>query len=358
MSSFKSAGEQASQLVNRIERMRQEALEKAAKEIEAAARPGETYEEVSARLKAEKAKAKKAEKEALENQLKVIRSAPKGDEQLNFLIPALCDVGTRDTRNMMDVAIFRLAKNIRRAGEVITYDLPDGKVQVSAGAAGMASIFDYDLVLMAISHLTEAMNRYKNGQAEKPGRTFKPHINDVLKFMRRAPGGKQKRDLVEACLRLNTTHVSIQRIKKRGDGESVIVSEGEPLIASYKVITNAKTKSPEYLEIDVAKWMYEEVTEGKNPDVLTVHPDYFLIDPGIGRFIYRLARQAAGNTVATWNFKTIYERSGSTGTLKKFNENLRKIIAANSLPEYHLSEAAGRQGPMLVMENRALLEEK
>lgn len=39
------------------------------------------------------------------------------------------------------------------------------------------------------------------------------------------------------------------------------------------------------VEIEAPKWLYREITEGKRPDVLTVHPDYFLIDPGIGRFV-------------------------------------------------------------------------
>ena len=58
-----------------------------------------------------------------------------------------------------------------------------------------------------------------------------------------------------------------------------------------------------------------------------MHPDYFLIEPGIGRFVYRLARRAAGKGNAKWAFQTIYERSGSAGTFKEFCRILRKIIA-------------------------------
>ena len=89
--------------------------------------------------------------------------------------------------------------------------------------------------------------------------------------------------------------------------------------------------------------------------VLAVHPDYFLIDPGIGRYIYRQARRAAGKDQAVWAFQTLYQRSGSAGSLKKFTQNLRKIIAANDLPEYHLEEQQGQSGPLLVMTNRAWL---
>jgi len=277
-----------------------------------------------------------------------VRKPPKGDAQPDFFVPTLYDVGTKDSRSIMDVAVFRLSKKDRRAGEIIRYDLPDGHVQVSAGPAGMASVWDYDLVLMAVSHLTEAMNRHRESKGEKPGRVFRPHVADVLKFCRRADGGKQKDDLVETCIRLNTTHVAIQRTRKAKNGRTVTVSEGEALISRYKVIKSESGK-PEYIEIELADWMYREITEGKNPDVLTVHPDYFLIDPGIGRFVYRLARRAAGKTDAKWSFQTIYERSGSAGSFKEFCRILRRIIEANDLPEYNLREEAGLSGPLLSM---------
>lgn len=280
-----------------------------------------------------------------------IRKPPNGDTQADFFIPALYDVGTRDSRSIMDVAVFRLSKRDRRAGDVIRYELTDGYVEVSAGPAGMASVWDYDLVLMAVSHLTECMNRYRDGKGEKPGRVFRPHVADVLKFCRRADGGKQKDDLVETCIRLNTTHVAMQRIKKAKNGRLVTISEGEALINRYKVVKNESGR-PEYIEIELADWMYREITEGKNPDVLTVHPDYFLIDPGIGRFLYRLARRAAGKTEAKWSFRTLYERSGSAGTFKEFCRILRRLIEANDLPEYSIEEQAGQSGPLMLMRHR------
>ena len=283
---------------------------------------------------------------------KSTRLPPKGDSQGDFFVPTLWDVSTKDTRSIMDVAIFRLSKKDKRIGETMRYDLPDGFVEVSSGVAGMASVWDYDLVLMAVSHMTEAMNRFRDGKGPKPDRVFKPHVSDILKFCRRANGGKQKNDLVDTCIRLSTTHVAVERKKK--DGRTI--SEGETLISRYKVIHN-QAGNPEHLEIEMSDWMYREITEGNNPDVLTVHHDYFLIDPGIGRFVYRLARRSAGKDTAKWAFSTIYERSGSTGPLKKFNFNLRKLIEVNDLPEYHLSEEPGQQGnPILVINHRDILQ--
>lgn len=324
-------------LLGRIEQMREQSQRR---RIEGEARPGESWDEAAARLRKEQPAPSSN-----------VRKPPPGDAQPDFFVPTLYDVGTKDSRSIMDVAVFRLSKKDRRAGEVIHYTLPDGHVTVSAGAAGMASVWDYDLVLMAVSHLTEAMNRYREGKGEKPGRVFRPHVADVLKFCRRADGGKQKDDLVETCIRLNTTHVAVQRTRKAKNGRTVTVSEGEALISRYKVIKSESGK-PEYIEIELADWMYREITEGKNPDVLTVHPDYFLIDPGIGRFVYRLARRAAGKSAAKWAFQTIYDRSGSAGKFKEFCRILRNIIQANDLPEYELREEAGQGGPLLVMTHR------
>lgn len=321
--------------------------------IEAQARPGETREQVVTRLRQDDDRRDEVTNGA-QTPTGSIRKPPRGDEQSDFFVPMLYDLGTKDSRSIMDVAVFRLSKKDKRAGEVIRYELPDGHVQVSAGPAGMATVWDYDLVLMAVSHLTEAMNRYREGRGEKPGRVFRPHVAEVLKFCRRADGGKQKNDLVETCIRLNTTHVAMQRTRKARNGKTVTVSEGEALISRYKIVTNQATGKPEHIEIELAEWMFREVVDGKNPDVLTVHPDYFLIAPGIGRFVYRLARRAAGRTHAKWAFQTIYERSGSASTFKEFCRILRRIIEAGDMPEYELAEEKGQIGPLLVMTFRGI----
>lgn len=278
----------------------------------------------------------------------VLRKAPKRDAQPDFFVPTLYDIGTRDSRGIMDVAIFRLSKKDKRPNSTIRYELVDGHVQVTSGVHGMASVWDYDIVLMAVSHLTESMNRYREGKGPMPGQVFRPHVSDLLKFCRRDNGGRQKEALIGSLERLSTTHVTAERVKSMR-GKTLVINEGENLIGPYRTVTNKDTGRLEYIEIKVADWMYREVTEGETPDVLTVHPDYFLIDPGIGRFIYRLARKAAGRTSATWGFKTLYERSGSTGTFKEFARIIREIIAKDDLPEYTLKEERGLKGPMLRM---------
>lgn len=237
--------------------------------------------------------------------------------------PSLYDVGGRDNRSVMDVAVFRLSKKDKRAGELIRYDLPDGYVEVSAGAHGMASVWDYDIVLMMVSHLTDAMNRYREGKGGKPGRVFRLHVSDILRFARRGNGSSQVKGVEAALDRLRGT--TIKTVRESGKFRT---TEAEGLIARYRVLSRTDTKKISSVEIETPEWIYREVTEGKRPEVLTVHRDYFLIEPGIGRFIYRLARRAAGRDSAKWAFKTLYERSGSGGSFK----NSVSYFAGSSKP--------------------------
>jgi len=313
--------------------------------IEKEARPGETYAQAAHRLQLAADKQPPAPKSN-------IRKAPNGDAQIDVFVPALYDVGTRDSRSIMDVAVFRLSKREKRAGEVIRYVLPDGYVEVKAGPDGMASIWDYDIVLMLVSHLTEAVNAYRAGKGEKPGRTFKPHVCDILRFCRKGHGGNQADEVERALDRLRGTTIKSVRESVNANGKKLREVEAEGLIGGYRVVSYTDSGRVAELEIETPKWLYREIIDGKRPEVLTVHPDYFLIEPGLGKFIYRLARRAAGKDSAKWSFQTVYERSGSTGTFKKFCFMLRKLIEANDLPEYILSEEKGLKGPQLIMNHR------
>ena len=264
----------------------------------------------------------------------------------DMFAPMPYDVGARDNRCVMDVALFRLSKRDIRANSVIRYDLPNGYVQVSSGLCGMASIWDYDIVLMAISHLNEAMNRYRAGKGEKPGQIFCPRIDEILSFCKKNVGGSQKDKLIEALERLSTTHILIERTRNVG-GLLKTLTEGENLITSFSIVSNSKTKAVESIRIRIADWMFDEITKGHKPDVLTVHKDYFSISQGVGRFIYRLSCRTAGKRMALWGFHTLYEHSGSAGTLKEFSRLLRKVIQTQCVPEYSVAEDEGKEGPML-----------
>lgn len=343
--------------------------------VEAAARPGESFAQAESRLRAEDAA---KEREAAQEKERVqsaaiaagrqreeaakaassMRKPPEGDAQSDFFVPLLYDVATKDSRSIMDVAVFRLSKKDKRANETIRYERADGYVEVVSGDAGMASVWDYDIVLMAISHLTDAMNLYRQGRGEKPSRIFRPHVAEILKFCRRGEGTRQRDEIEGALKRLSTTFVEVVTTTKAKGKRALRTAKGVGLINSYETVSYADNGRITSVSIEVPQWLYKEIVEEKTPAVLTVHPEYFLIDKGIGRFLYRLARRAAGKSRAGWSFKLIYERSGSMGTFKEFCRNLRELIKSNDLPEYTLDEVLGKSGPLLVMTHRDALPDE
>lgn len=349
--------------------------EKHRKRVEAAAQPGETFAEAESRLKADAAakehetaqeKARQQaealaagrQRDLMKDEAKAkapassMRKPPDGDAQSDFFVPLLYDVATKDSRSIMDVAVFRLSKDKKRPNETMRYTRPDGYVEVVSGEAGMASVWDYDIVLMAISHLNDAMNLYRLGRGEKPSRIFRPHVSEILKFCRRGDGSRQYEEIEGALKRLSTTFVEVVTTTQTKGKRALRTAKGVGLINGYETVSYADNGRITSVAIEVPQWLYSQVVEEKSPAVLTVHPEYFLIDKGIGRFLYRLARRRAGKQRAKWSFKLIHERSGSVGTLKEFCRILRKLIESNDLPEYTLAERVGKAGPLLVMTHR------
>ncbi|QKG68644.1 replication initiator protein A [Pseudomonas sp. B14-6] len=304
--------------------------------VQAEARPGESWDEATARLRG----------------TSVNKVVAEEGELADFFVSA-DGISTKDSRHFMDVALFRMSKRESRAGEVMRHDLADGYIEVKAGPDGMASIWDYDIVLMLISHLTESMNLYKRGRGAMPSRLFTPHVSDILKFCQRGDGGNQSKRIESALDRLKGT--TIKRVLHRPSRNSKCVTrevKSESLISGYRVLSETVSGRVDRIEIEAPNWIYREVIDSHGSAVLTVNQDYFLIDSAIARFIYRLARRAAGNDGAKWGFKTIYERSGVT-CFKEFCRILRRLIRSDNLPEYHLYEEAGLSGPQLIMTRRS-----
>lgn len=295
-----------------------------------------------------------AEKRA-QQLVSTLRPPPEGDEQRDFFVPSLYDIPVKDGIELMDIAVFRLSKSQTRRGEIIRHTLSDAVVEVAGGAHGMATVWDYDLVLMMISHLADAVRRHRQGHGPMPSNRFRPHAIEILKFCRLPSGGQQYENLAGALDRLQGTFI---KITKRGPNAKTRRTGYFPLIAGAEVISRTDTGKIGQVEIVIPEWIYAGVCAHKTPEVLTVDPDYLLISGGLARFIYRLARRAAGRDTARYSFRTVHQRSGSTREFKKFSHDLRQVIAANDLPGYVLAEEKGNDGPILVMTARDFIEAK
>lgn len=164
----------------------------------------------------------------------------------------------------MDVALFQLAKKPQPYAERI-YRLDGGDfVKLSSGSAGMATAWDYDIVLKATGYLVRLMDQSEPGPLTG-GRTIVIPRSELL-----MGDGQNQYDRLYARLeRLRTTTVEI----RRKTGKNVVETSVEGLICGFKIIeTDARVT---VVELSLPMWLHSEVVGGRTPNVLRIDPAYF-----------------------------------------------------------------------------------
>jgi plasmid replication initiation protein len=258
------------------------------------------------------------------------------NRQLDLFVALIGDVPFRDEREAMSAPLVALSKNKRTR---IEWQGPSGqRVLVTAPEEyGIATIWDYDVLLWAISQINEAVNA---GLAVSPRVSFHPY--NMLRAIGRDTGGPGYSRLKAALHRLRATGVSYESPaldgKRRKLGAFNLLSAFE-----FEETDEGQAKGA-WLELPA--WLFEAVT--KDRDVLAISPRYFDLTSGLDRFLYRLARRHAGKQ-AGWifTFRDLHGRSGSSQSYGDFARDLRRAIARNALPEYRMREIEGANGPSL-----------
>lgn len=287
---------------------------------------------------------------------RVLRKPPIDDAQMMFFVPTIYDAPIKDDVNLMDVAPFSLSKRSSRG--VLRYELKDSLITIEGGAeSGMATVFDYDIFLNMVSYLAEEVQQFRRDEKKGlrptlPPKVYRPNASQILKFCRRSDGGKSYEDLEAALDRLTNTTIKVVNLS----GGKRRAVDSRSLIGGYSVVSRTGANKIDLIEITIPDWVYTSVVRNEsNLPLLTLHQDYFLISSGLGRFIYRLARKAAGKNPAKYYVKEVYERSGSTQELRKFAYDLREFVTrtqAFPMPEFDLSLEEGRDGMLLHMTRR------
>ncbi|MGG5870560.1 replication initiator protein A [Pseudomonas peli] len=255
--------------------------------------------------------------------------------------PILKGVSARDARVVMDVAVFQLSKTPRPNAE-LSYSLDDGSfVRVRSGDAGMATAWDYDIVMIATGHLVRLVDQSARDRTQMPGRTVVIPRSELLN----GDGRNQYDRLFPRLERLLTTTVQI----RRQSAKNLVETSVEGLITGFKVLqTGARVT---LVEITLPTWLYSEVVSSRTPNVLSIPDAYFSIPSSLGRYIYRVAKFAAKQE-GRYRFETLYRRSSSTENFRQFSSRLRRLIEENLIPEFELRQVDGVEGPLLLMRPR------
>jgi plasmid replication initiation protein len=171
---------------------------------------------------------------------------------------------------------------------------------------------------------------------------FHPH--DLLRAIGRDVGGDHYRRLEAALERLRSTTVETSIRADRRRRKAMF-----GWLETWTHETDAETGASRGMTLTLPQWVYQAVVNERA--VLAVPREYFGLSSGLERWLYRLARRHAGKQTTGWRFtmRQLHERSGTTQAFGPFARDVRRAIARNRLPEYHLELADGQRGDELVL---------
>ena len=267
------------------------------------------------------------------------------ERQLEFFSAAFTDIPIRDQRDTMERPFFSLAKKPRKTP--IEYEVGGVIVKVyPVKEFGIATIWDADILIWAATQVTEAIDR---GGEPNPRIHFHPY--QLLCGIRRNTGGDQYKKLQEALRRLASTYVETNIRVPKGSRKK---TTGFHWLEDWDA--HEEDGKPTGMSMTLPRWLFDGIVE--KGMVLTIHEDYFILTGGIERWLYRVARKHAGHQEMGWSFtmRQLFDKSGSAARFSDFAIDVRKIVDADSLPEYALQIHRNSEGIEVVsMVRRSVL---
>lgn len=262
----------------------------------------------------------------------------------DFFIADILEWALKDDRHSMEHPMFSLSKKPDR--RVRRYERNGVHVTIKPGADGLATIWDKDVLIYAISQLVEALNR-----GEPISRTVQLKAYDLLMATNRHTGGKNYDRLAEAFRRLKGTVVETDITTN-----SVRQRRGFGLIDSWEIVEKLPSSGRMVaIKMTLSEWLYNAIVA---KEVLTLNRDYFRLDGGLERRLYELARKHCGQQ-ARWavGIELLHKKCGSTDLLKRFRAAVKRIVLADGLPDYRLKyEPEGDQVVFYTKDAKGLAE--
>ena len=242
----------------------------------------------------------------------------------------VCDIfaaSPKDDLGSMEHPIFSLSTRPDR--RILSYAHNGITVEVTPSVRGRATIHDKDILIFCISQLMAAANA---GRAIS--RTLHLKAHDLLVATNRDTSGDAYTRLKEAFERLAGTRVTTNMTT----GE-VETTTGFGLIESWEIVRRARGGRMVSVVVTLSDWLFRAVLSNS---VLTLSRDYFRLRKPLERRIYELARKHCGRQ-PSWRISvaTLHKKSGSAAPVRVFRAALRRMIAADHLPDYTMDEEEG-----------------
>jgi plasmid replication initiation protein len=242
----------------------------------------------------------------------------------DFFIADILDWALKDDRHSMEHPMFSLAKTpdhkIRR------YEHNGIAVTIAPSAYGLATIWDKDILIYAVSQLVEGINR-----GRPVSRVVRLTAYDLLVATNRHTGGGDYDQLVGALRRLKGMQIETN-ITTNGQR----ARHGFGLLEEWRIVEKSPNNGRMVaLELVLSEWLYRAIL---GREVLTLNRDYFRLSGGLERRLYELARKHCGHQSRwTISLPVLHTKSGAASVLFRFRQMIKAAVDANALPDYTLT---------------------
>ncbi|WP_284281104.1 replication initiator protein A [Proteus mirabilis] len=244
-------------------------------------------------------------------------------EQEFFIADELEITSFRDELASMEHPFFAL-----KGGDTKDREYKNGNVTVMVrpNSVGMATIFDKDIWIYAISKLQQAIFE------KKPiSRTIAFTPYEFFITTNRNNGGRAYDDFKKALERLAGTRIQTNIVYSPVKQET----ENFGLIDKWRILEEKKGKLDiGMVEVTLPDWLYQGITKNK---ILKISSDYFRIRKAIDRRIYEIARKHCGYQQSfSISIELLHLKSGATSNKAEFKRLVKKLASVNDLPDYEV----------------------
>lgn len=208
----------------------------------------------------------------------------------------------------------------------MVYDDGKVKIEIKPGAAGIATIWDKDILIYAASVINDRIER-----GAPVERKIVAPAYDILKVCQRGTGKRSYELLLDALERLRATTI-LTNLTAANERER----RGFGWIDNFRVVERLDSRGKRIMagiEIWLNEWLFRAIVTERR--VLTMDRPYFKLTMGLERRIYELARKHCGRQ-PRWDIlmPRLHEKCGAGGPLRNFKQDLRTIVGRSSLPGY------------------------
>jgi plasmid replication initiation protein len=239
----------------------------------------------------------------------------------------------RGQRSVMAYPFFHLGKTAATR-EVLRYDDGQVRIEVAPGPAGIATIYDKDLILYIASLMAEKLRRGElQADDPKPDREFTFTAHDFFRVGGRDTAGKAYDRLLQMLQRLQGTQVRTN-IEMAGEGTDGVFSWIDAVNTRYR--RNAR-KEKELLSVSVTlcAWLYRGILNDSR--LLTFADEYFDLAP-LERRLYEIAKSEDVDK-AGWSIgiEDLHARVGTRGLMRHFGQFLVELEQNRRLIEFDIA---------------------